>query len=187
MPAIILMLRIILYSLICIMLDERGIGEIRLGKKITDLKDVVPFRDFAQAGDYIVSPKASSFYYFTGDILKATDSIELLLAIEHIFIGVDSNGLINIIIVHFFSKQEQDVPAVLTKYYGQPSSQSDIQVEGMSLRQHIFWNTADREVQIGYSSATAGHDSTYPMMVITRTRELSLLREYTVIKRTWQL
>lgn len=169
------------------MLHDHGIGEIHLGKKITDLKDVIPFKDFKQAGDYVVSPGASSFYYFTGDILKATDSIELLLAIEHIFIGVDKSGRINIIIVHFFSKQEQDVPAVLTKYYGQPSSLSDIQAEGMPVRQHIFWNTADREMQIGYSSATAGDDATYPMMVITRTRELSLLREYAVIKRTWQL
>lgn len=168
------------------MLHDHGIGEIHLGKKITDLQNVIPFRDFALAGDYIVSPAPSSFYYYTGDILKATDSIEMLLAIEHIFIGVDKSNRINIIIVHFFNKPEQDVPGALTKYYGPPGSSSDIQVENLPVRQHIFWNTADLEIQIGFSSATAGDEATYPMMVYTRTQELSLLREYAVVKRTWQ-
>jgi hypothetical protein len=168
------------------MLHDHGIGEIHLGKKITDLQNVIPFRDFALAGDYIVSPGTSSFYCYTGDILKATDSIEMLLAIEHIFIGVDKNNRINIIIVHFFNQQEQDVPGVLTKYYGPPNSSADIEIENMPVRQHIFWNPADLETQIGFSSATAGDASTYPIMTYTRTREVSLLREYAIVKRTWQ-
>ncbi|MRG44642.1 hypothetical protein GFS24_05930 [Chitinophaga sp. SYP-B3965] len=168
------------------MLHDHGIGKIHLGEKITDVKEVIPFRDFAQAKDYILQPGPSSFYYYTGDILRATDSIELLLAIEHIFIGVDQNNRINIIIVHFFNNPEQDVPGVLTKYYGEPSSISGIQVENMPVRQHIFWNTADKEIQIGFSSATTGDAATYPMMVYTRTREISLLRKYAVVKRTWQ-
>jgi hypothetical protein len=168
------------------MLHDLGIGEIHLGKKITDVKEVIPFRDFALAGDYIVSPGPSSFYCFTGDILRATDSIELLLAIEHIFIGVDRNNQIVIIILHFYNNPEQDIPAVLTKYYGLPASIADVEMENMPVRQHIFWNAENKKIQIGYSSATAGDKATYPMMVI-RMRERPLLGEYAVVKRTWQL
>ncbi|SIN76033.1 hypothetical protein [Chitinophaga niabensis] len=169
------------------MLHDLGIGEIHLGKKITAIKEVIPFGAFALAGDYIISPGPSSFYCFTGDILSATGSIELLLAIEHIFIGVDKNNRVVIIILHFYNNPEHDIPAILTRYYGPPASIADIEMENTPVRQHIFWNTEDKEVQIGYSSATAGDKATYPMMVIARMRERPLLGEYTVIKRTWRL
>lgn len=167
------------------MFHHHGIGEIRLGKKITDLQDVIPFRDFELAGNYIVTPGPSAFYYYTGDILNATDSVELLMTIEHVFIGVDQANQIRIIIIHFLNIQGQDIPRLLEKYFGPPISLGGAEIEGAPVRRHVFWNSADGEIQIGFSSATASEAATYPTMVYTRTRELSYLHGYTVTKRIW--
>lgn len=167
------------------MLHHHGIGEIHLGKKITDLQDVIPFRNFELASNYIVAPDPSAFYYYTGDILNATDSVELLMTIEHVFIGVDQANQIRIIIVHFLNIQGQDIPLLLDKYFGPPTSLGGAEIEGIPVRQYVFWNSTDGEIQIGFSSATVSEAATYPTMVYTRTRELSYLQEYAVIKRIW--
>lgn len=169
------------------MLHYHGIGEIHLGKKVTDLQHVIPFRDFGQADNYIVTPDPSVFYYYTGDILNATGSVELMMTIDHIFIGANRANEIRIIIIHFLNTQGHDIPRLLEKYFGPPASSGGAEIEGIPARQYVFWNSADREIQIGFSSATTCEEATYPTMVYTRTLELSCLHEYTVSKRIWQL
>lgn len=115
-------------------LNERGFGDVQLGKNIKEIKGVSPFSSYRERNFFKVFPSEKDFYVWSSENSTLFDSAQ----IRYAFVSADSSGLV-IKISLWINDPGHTVASQLTKTYGEPKFKVETGAYGWRNRSTAIW------------------------------------------------